>query len=109
MERLADETLVEMVKEEGFPDHMYSFVPCFVYETAWVAMIPDSDRPNLPLFSKYLGWLLYYQQKIEEGGYYCAESSVSYDLIIGCLTVTLASLIALTTWNVARQYIDEGF
>ncbi|XP_072951027.1 (E,E)-geranyllinalool synthase [Typha angustifolia] len=112
MERSVDETLIEMVKEEVFlgasPDDMYSFVPCSVYETAWVAMIPDSDRPNLPLFPEYLGWLLHNQQRVEEGGYYWVESFAAHDLTIGCLTTTLASLVVFTTWNVARQNIDEG-
>ena len=61
------------------------------YDTAWVASIPDPERPDRPAFPQTLEWLRLHQHSEGSWG---AEVQYSHDRILS----TLASILALSYW-----------
>ncbi|XP_030479010.2 (E,E)-geranyllinalool synthase isoform X2 [Cannabis sativa] len=101
--------LIKEIKETMFSlldigshDHLL-LLPC-AYETAWLAMIPDTDEPSKPMFEGCLSWVLNNQA---EHGFWgnCDESGMP---TLGCLTATLACVVALSKWNVGFVMISKG-
>ncbi|PON80600.1 S-linalool synthase [Parasponia andersonii] len=99
-------------------------LPPSAYDTAWLAMIPNPQHPDRPLFKGCLDWLLHNQKR---AGFWGGTSTAPHDdqyhdhhdrdrrhydyLInptIDCLSSTLACIIALRTWNVGDTAIDKG-
>ncbi|PON84631.1 S-linalool synthase [Trema orientale] len=99
-------------------------LPPSAYDTAWLAMIPNPQHPDRPLFKGCLDWLLHNQKR---AGFWGGNSTAPHDdqyhdhhdrdgrhydyLInptIDCLSSTLACIIALRTWNVGDTAIDKG-
>ncbi|KAF4356216.1 hypothetical protein G4B88_002828 [Cannabis sativa] len=100
--------LIKEIKETMFSlldigshDHLL-LLPC-AYETAWLAMIPDTDEPSKPMFEGCLSWVLNNQT---EHGFWgnCDESGMP---TLGCLTATLACVVALSKWNVGSVMISK--
>ncbi|KAK9924707.1 hypothetical protein M0R45_033061 [Rubus argutus] len=106
--------LVLKVKEEIFSssssyhgyvvDDLYSLVSPSPYDTAWLAMIPNPQVPDQPLFRGCLDWVLRNQKP---GGFW-ASGTTNMMSSIESLTATLACIVALTTWNVGHTAIQKG-
>ncbi|XP_077242091.1 terpene synthase 04 [Tasmannia lanceolata] len=106
MESTTIEGLVESVKEEMFSSSidLYTFVSPSAYDTAWMAIIPNPQHPNHPMFTKCLDWVLGSQR--EEGFWGEPDSCIAHNL--ECLSATLACIIALNTWHVGSNTIAKG-
>lgn len=98
--------LVLKIKQGMFSktDMMYSSVSPSAYDTAWVAMIPDPDQPDRPMFVECLDWVLNAQR--EEG--FWGETDGHGFPTIDSLSATLACMVALTRWNVGVKNIHRG-
>ncbi|XP_058202805.1 (E,E)-geranyllinalool synthase-like [Rhododendron vialii] len=104
------ETLVKKVREEIFStfDDYNSFVSVSVYDTAWLAMIPEN--PNKfeqccgPMFKGCLEWVLNNQK--EEG--FWGERDMNGLPTIDSLPSTLACIVALKKWNLGDTNINKG-
>ncbi|XXG70517.1 hypothetical protein AAC387_Pa06g3264 [Persea americana] len=93
--------LASELKEEMFSSaiDLCSLVSPSAYETAWVAMIPDPDRPDQPLFRQCLEWIIEGQR---EDGFWGERGTLE------CLCSSLACMAALKTWDVGPCNIDRG-
>lgn len=114
------QSLVEQVKKELFSSshdsknnsNVYAFVSASAYETAWLAMVPDTQEPSQPMFKCCLSWVL----RNQKGGYWGLEHMNDVeegDTNIGlptldALTATLACVVALRTWNLGEDNIRKG-
>lgn len=105
------QSLVEQVKKELFSYshdnnnynyNVYAFVSASAYETAWLAMVPDTQEPKQPMFKCCLSWVLNNQK---EGGYWGGEQM---NIGLPTLTATLACILALRTWNFGEDNITKG-
>lgn len=101
MEMESIKGLVSEMKEEILSSgvDLSSFVSPSAYDTAWVAMIPDPDRPDRPLFSQCLEWIM--EQQREEGLW--GERGT-----IECLSASVACMVALKMWGVGPWNVDRG-
>ncbi|KAK7327930.1 hypothetical protein VNO77_22023 [Canavalia gladiata] len=97
---------VEKIKRKLFSSNidLYSFVYPSAYDTAWLAIIPDSQYPSQPMFKNYLDWLLKNQKP--EG--YWGESDTFGKPTIESLPATLVSMVALKKWNTGKLMIEKG-
>ncbi|XP_058756107.1 (E,E)-geranyllinalool synthase-like [Vicia villosa] len=95
------ERRVQKIKKNIFSSNfdIYSFVCFSTYDTAWLAMIPDSKYPSQPMFKNYLEWLIKNQKP--EG--FWGESDT-----IECLPATIVSMVALTKWNTGTLMVEKG-
>lgn len=82
---------------------LYSLVSPSPYDTAWLAMIPNPQVPDQPLFRGCLDWVLRNQKP---GGFWASETTAM--TTIESLTSTLACIVALTTWNVGHTAVQKG-
>ncbi|KAI7981277.1 (E,E)-geranyllinalool synthase [Camellia lanceoleosa] len=102
---LSIETLVKKIKKEMFSNFdLYSFVSKSAYDTAWLAMIPNTQHCDHPMFRGCLDWVLRNQK--EEG--FWGESDSNGVPTIDSLPATLASMVALKKWNVGGTNIKKG-
>ncbi|MQL74191.1 hypothetical protein Taro_006552 [Colocasia esculenta] len=82
-----------------------SLVSSSAYDTAWVAMVPDSDHPGRPMFPRCLHWICRNQRP---GGYWGQTNHRGLPTL-DSLTATVACLAALKTWDAAYpQSIEQG-
>lgn len=100
------QTKVENIKGRIFSSNvdLYSFVCPSAYDTAWLAMIPDSQYPSQPMFKSFLDWLLNNQKP--EG--FWGESDTYGKPTIESLPATLVSMVALKKWNTGSSMIEKG-
>ncbi|XP_058073232.1 (E,E)-geranyllinalool synthase-like [Magnolia sinica] len=97
--------LVQEIKDEMFSSvHLYSLVSPSAYDTAWLALIPQPQHPNRPMFSKCVDWILSNQRK--EG--FWGEPGHCNVPTIDCLSATLACMVALHRWNIGSTNIKLG-
>ncbi|XP_040369540.1 S-linalool synthase [Rosa chinensis] len=104
--------LVMKVKKEMFSssssssehDDVYRLVSPSAYDTAWLAMVPNPEKPDRPLFRGCLQWVLRNQKP---GGFWGSSESTSISTLYS-LTSTLACIVALTTWSVGHTAIQKG-
>lgn len=89
-------------KEAVFSPYIdsYSLLAPSPYDTAWLAMIPDSHEPLKPMFSDCLDWVLNNQNELGFWG----DSDHGQE----CLISTLACILALKTWKVGTKMINKG-
>lgn len=93
--------LVKEMKQKLFSAQLQSsLVSPSAFDTAWLAMIPDSKNTENPMFKCCVDWVLNNQQ--EEGFW-----GDDYNLI-HTLSSTLACILALATWNVGFENIELG-
>ncbi|KAK0578800.1 hypothetical protein LWI29_016426 [Acer saccharum] len=100
--------LVEEIKKEVFidiNDDLYSFVSPSAYDTAWLAMVPDSHQPFEPMFKDCLNWVLKNQREQGFWGDCCDGHGRP---TIESLPATLACLIVLRRWNSGKPQIEKG-
>ncbi|KAK4857668.1 hypothetical protein QYF36_004326 [Acer negundo] len=83
----------------------YSFVSPSAYDTAWLAMVPDSHQPFEPMFKDCLNWVLNYQT---EQGFWGDHRDGHGRPTIESLPETLACLIALKRWNSGKPQVEKG-
>ena len=74
------------------------------YDTAWLTMIPDPTQVDKPKFESCLNWVLNNQNA---GGFW-GESYAEGLPTIDTLPATLASMVALKTWNLGEENIARG-
>ncbi|KAJ4849672.1 hypothetical protein Tsubulata_019870 [Turnera subulata] len=101
------QTLVKEIKKEMFmgkEDPYSSFIAPSAYDTAWLAMVPDPDKPSLPMFKNCLTWVLNSQKEEGLWGEYDGHGMPT----IECLPATIACMIALNKWNVGEELIQKG-
>ncbi|KAE9591757.1 putative alpha-farnesene synthase [Lupinus albus] len=100
------QTRVENIKGKLFPSNfdIYMFVNPSAYDTAWLAIIPDSKYPSQPMFKNYLDWLLNNQNL--EG--FWGESDTFGKPTIQALPATLVSMVALKRWKTGASMIEKG-
>lgn len=101
------ETQVKTIKEMMFSENIdpYQFVSPSAYDTAWLAIIPDSHHQNMkPMFQNCLNWVLNNQKQQGFWGECDSHGMPS----IECLIATLACIIALKKWDVGSEMIDKG-
>ncbi|XP_059660819.1 (E,E)-geranyllinalool synthase-like [Cornus florida] len=79
---------------------VYSFVSPSAYDTAWLAMIPDPEQRDCPMFKGCLDWVLDNQR--DEG--FWGEDQYNIDT----LPTSLACMLVLKTWNVGDKNINLG-
>ncbi|KAL5989330.1 hypothetical protein ACLOJK_010220 [Asimina triloba] len=102
------QALVGKIKKEMFPNNstdVHHLVLASAYDTAWLAMIPDLEDPNRPMFPQSLEWILSNQQ--EEFGFW-GESNPSNLATIESIPATVACVAALKTWGVGHDSIVKG-
>ncbi|PON90199.1 Squalene/phytoene synthase [Trema orientale] len=75
------------------------------YDTAWLAMIPDSHERFKPMFGNCLNWILNNQN--QHYGFW-GDCDVHGMPTIECLTATLACVVALNRWNIGTVMINKG-
>ncbi|KAH7568961.1 hypothetical protein JRO89_XS06G0080700 [Xanthoceras sorbifolium] len=100
--------LVEEIKKEMFMDindDPYSFVSPSAYDTAWLAMVPDSHQPFQPMFKDCLNWVLENQR---EQGFWGQCDGHGGTPTIESLPATLACLIVLSRWNSGKTQQEKG-
>ncbi|KAK2644140.1 hypothetical protein Ddye_019335 [Dipteronia dyeriana] len=100
--------LVEEIKKEMFMDindDLYSFVSPSAYDTAWLAMVPDSHQPFEPMFKDCLNWVLNNQR---EQGFWGDCGNGHGRPTIESLPATLACLIVLRRWNSGKPQVEKG-
>ncbi|XP_044495339.1 (E,E)-geranyllinalool synthase-like [Mangifera indica] len=103
--KLQIQALVEEIKEGMFKNvDLYTLVSPSAYDTAWLAMIPDSKEPFRPMFEDCLNWVLNNQR--QEGWWGVCDSHGNPT--IESLSATLACIIVLKQWNVGQTHIDKG-
>ncbi|XP_044495338.1 (E,E)-geranyllinalool synthase isoform X2 [Mangifera indica] len=103
--KLQIHALVEEIKEGVFRNvDPYTLVSLSAYDTAWLAMIPDSNEPFRPMFKDCLNWVLDNQR--QEGWWGVCDSHGNPT--IESLSATLVCIIVLKQWNVGKANIDKG-
>ncbi|KAK7400509.1 hypothetical protein VNO78_11718 [Psophocarpus tetragonolobus] len=97
---------VERAKQKIFTSNFdpHSFVCPSAYDTAWLAMIPDSHNPSQPMFNNCLNWLLNNQN--QQG--FWGECDSFGNPTLEALPATLACIFALKKWNTGALLIDKG-
>ncbi|CAL0309385.1 unnamed protein product [Lupinus luteus] len=100
------QTRLENIKGKLFPSNfdIYMFVNPSAYDTAWLAIIPDSKYPSQPMFKNYLDWLLNNQSL--EG--FWGESDTFGNPTIQALPATIVSMVALKRWKCEASMIEKG-
>ncbi|KAJ0016946.1 hypothetical protein Pint_10679 [Pistacia integerrima] len=99
------QALVEEMKEGMFKNiDPYTLLFPSAYDTAWLAMIQDSNEPFRPMFKDCLNWVLKNQR--EEGWWGACDGHGNPT--IESLPATLACIIVLKQWNVGETNIDKG-
>ncbi|CAK8530502.1 unnamed protein product [Lathyrus sativus] len=95
------ERRVQKIKKNIFSSNfdVYSFVSFSAYDTAWLAMIPDSKYPSQPMFKNYLEWL---QSNQKAEGFWGESDNIE------CLPATIVSMVALTKWNTSTLMVEKG-
>ncbi|KAM3397400.1 copal-8-ol diphosphate hydratase, chloroplastic [Capsicum galapagoense] len=93
--------LVEKIKDmlNSLKDGISSVSP---YDTAWVALIRDTNGSDKPQFPSCLQWIV--DNQLCDGSW--GEESIFciYDRLLN----TLACVVALTTWNTAPEMRNKG-
>ncbi|KAI9120593.1 hypothetical protein K1719_007626 [Acacia pycnantha] len=102
---------VQKIKKMMFSPNVdpYSFVSPSAYDTALLAMIPDScsddsDQNLKPMFRNCLNWLISNQK--EQG--FWGECDAFGNPTVDALPATLASIVALKMWNTESLAIEKG-
>ncbi|KAA8519834.1 hypothetical protein F0562_014076 [Nyssa sinensis] len=99
------QALVSEIKGQMFSTvDLYTFVSPSAYDTAFLAMIPNPNQPDLPMFKCCLDWILNTQK--EE--WFWGESTDDGRPTIDSFPATLACMIALKTWNTGVKNIKKG-
>ncbi|XP_047164411.1 (E,E)-geranyllinalool synthase [Vigna umbellata] len=106
MESSSSCSLVEKIKVKIFSSNVdpYTYICPSAYDTAWLAMIPDSHNPSKPMFKNCLQWLINNQN--EQGFWGDCDASAKPSL--ETLPATLASMVALKKWNTGTLLIQRG-
>lgn len=101
---LSIQALVSEVKKDIFSevDDVHAFVSPSAYDTAWLAMVPNSQKG--PMFEGCLKWILENQK---EGGFW-GETTEEGMPTIDALPATLACMLALKLWNTGHPNIQSG-
>ncbi|KAK1378444.1 putative geranyllinalool synthase [Heracleum sosnowskyi] len=95
------ELLVKEMKKKMFSAQVQSsLVSPSAFDTAWLALIPDTKNTENPMFKCCVDWVLNNQ---EEAGFWGDDHN-----LIHTLSSTLACILALATWNVGPQTIELG-
>ncbi|KAG5113394.1 hypothetical protein JHK82_036663 [Glycine max] len=99
-------SLVEKIKGKIFSSNVdpYTSICPSAYDTAWLAMIPDSHNSFKPMFKNCLDWLLNNQN--QQG--FWGECDAFGKPTLETLPATLASIVALKKWNTGALMIDAG-
>ncbi|XP_027083239.1 cis-abienol synthase, chloroplastic isoform X1 [Coffea arabica] len=74
------------------------------YDTAWVAMVPSRDTPNVPCFPECLDWIVENQHQDGSWGLLPGHPLLVKDK----LSCTIACVIALRKWRVGKQSVQRG-
>ncbi|KAF5184196.1 Ent-kaur-16-ene synthase protein [Thalictrum thalictroides] len=74
------------------------------YDTAWVAMVPSKDSPGSPYFPQCINWLLENQHPDGSWGLPRHHRLLVKDTLLS----TLASILALKTWNIGEDHVNKG-
>lgn len=102
------QALVKEIKGRMFSniDYPNSFVSPSAYDTAWLAMIPDSGQPlSRPMFENCLNWVLNNQRDDGSWGEFDGHGNHT----IESLPATLACIIVLRLWNSGNPHqIQNG-
>ncbi|KAG2410124.1 (E,E)-geranyllinalool synthase [Vigna angularis] len=106
MESSSSCSLVEKIKVKIFSSNVdpYTYICPSAYDTAWLAMIPDSHNPSKPMFKNCLQWLINNQN--EQGFWGDCDASAKPSL--ETLPATLASMVALKKWNTGTLLRQRG-
>lgn len=103
--KLSIQALVKEIKGGMFSNiDAYFFVSPSAYDTAWIAMIPDSDQPFQPMFENCLNWVLNNQNADGCWGELDGHGRPT----IESLPATLACIIVLQRWNSGKIHIQKG-
>ncbi|KAL5579378.1 hypothetical protein UlMin_011820 [Ulmus minor] len=97
---------IKAIKETIFSDELDPYLlvsPC-AYETAWLAMIPDTHQPSKPMFENCLNWVLINQN---QHGFW-GDTDSQGKTTIECLVATLACILALNRWKLGTLMIEKG-
>ena len=100
------EAQVKSIKEMMFSEDTdpQSLLAPSAYDTAWLAMIPDSHEPLKPMFKVCLNWVLNNQNESGFWGDHDGRGNPN----IECLASTLACIVALRRWNVGSELVNKG-
>nr|ARI45598.1 ent-kaurene synthase (ent-kaur-16-ene synthase) [Cocos nucifera] len=74
------------------------------YDTAWVAMVPLPEFPQIPCFPECLNWIMENQHPDGSWGIHCLHPSLVKD----ALSSTLACVLALKRWNLGEEHVRRG-
>ncbi|GLJ22210.1 hypothetical protein SUGI_0417430 [Cryptomeria japonica] len=72
------------------------------YDTAWGAMVPAQDASHTPHFPQAIKWLIHNQ--LQDGSWGFRSTFMLCDRLLS----TLASVVALLTWNTGHSNVEKG-
>lgn len=72
------------------------------YDTAWVALVEDMNKAGTPQFPSSLQWIV--DNQLHDGSWGDNKIFLAHDRILN----TLASVIALKSWNVHPVKMERG-
>uniref|UniRef100_A0A0D9VHC7 Uncharacterized protein n=1 Tax=Leersia perrieri TaxID=77586 RepID=A0A0D9VHC7_9ORYZ len=75
-----------------------------LYDTAWVAMVPQKGSPKVPCFPQSVEWILKNQQDDGSWGISPSGATINKEIMLS----TLACVLALKKWNVGSDNIKRG-
>ncbi|KAM7249588.1 hypothetical protein ACFE04_031366 [Oxalis oulophora] len=101
-------SIYDLLKDQetllGYNVDPYSYISPSAYDTAWLAMVPDSNTPTQPMFVECFNWILDNQK---EQGFWGDVDKRGLPTI-ETLPATIACVIALNKWNEGRNKQDKG-
>uniref|UniRef100_A0A0D3HUN3 Uncharacterized protein n=1 Tax=Oryza barthii TaxID=65489 RepID=A0A0D3HUN3_9ORYZ len=75
-----------------------------LYDTAWVAMVPERSSSQAPCYPQCIEWILQNQHDDGSWGINSSSLSVNKDILLS----TLACVVALKKWNAGSYHIRRG-
>ncbi|BAF29818.1 ent-sandaracopimara-8(14),15-diene synthase, chloroplastic [Oryza sativa Japonica Group] len=75
-----------------------------LYDTAWVAMVPERSSSQAPCYPQCIEWILQNQHDDGSWGINSSSLSVNKDILLS----TLACVVALKKWNAGSYHIKRG-
>uniref|UniRef100_A0ACD5Y4R1 Uncharacterized protein n=1 Tax=Avena sativa TaxID=4498 RepID=A0ACD5Y4R1_AVESA len=72
------------------------------YDTAWVALVKNMDRGNVPQFPSSISWII--QNQLSDGSW----GDEAFFLVQDRMINTLACVIALKSWNIYEDECEKG-
>uniref|UniRef100_I1R6H8 Uncharacterized protein n=1 Tax=Oryza glaberrima TaxID=4538 RepID=I1R6H8_ORYGL len=95
---------VEKGEVGGNVQSLQVMIITMLYDTAWVAMVPERSSSQAPCYPQCIEWILQNQHDDGSWGINSSSLSVNKDILLS----TLACVVALKKWNAGSYHIRRG-